>query len=108
MGDISVVPPGLPAYEAASTGILSFSGVDYNLSTTSLFMSAKSTASPAKMDVQTSRPWIEVLGHAILFLVKVVPGILYWLITFATITLPSFLFSLFSTSLTFTMNATTL
>jgi lysophospholipid hydrolase len=43
-----------------------------------------------------------------LFLIKVIPGVLYWLITFATITLPTFLFTLFSTSLTFTMNATTL
>ena len=39
---------------------------------------------------------------------KVLPGIVYWLVTFTSMTLPAWLFSLFSTSLTFTMNATTL
>ncbi|KAH8667540.1 hypothetical protein BGZ60DRAFT_377825 [Tricladium varicosporioides] len=55
-----------------------------------------------------SRSWIAILGSAALFMIKVIPGILYWLITFCTITMPTFLFTLFSTSLTFTMNATTL
>ena len=36
-----------------------------------------------------------------------IPGILYWLITFSTITLPTWLFTLFSMSLTFTMSFTT-
>ncbi|KAF8862570.1 patatin-domain-containing protein [Acephala macrosclerotiorum] len=53
------------------------------------------------------RSWLGMFGQMILFLIKFVPGILYWLITFATITLPTFLFTLFSTSLTVTMNATT-
>ena len=48
------------------------------------------------------------LGHMILIVVKVIPSALYWLITFVTITLPTWLFTLFSTSLTFTMNFTTL
>ena len=106
MTQSSLVPPGMPVSEAASA-ILSPSGATYNLNTTSLVMSAVSTA-PTKMDVQASRSWIEMLSHVIFSLVRVVPGILYWLITFTTITLPSFLFSLFSISLTFTMNATTL
>lgn len=37
-----------------------------------------------------------------------IPRYLYWLIAFATITLPTWLFTLFSMSLTFTMNFTTL
>ncbi|TGO36445.1 hypothetical protein BHYA_0124g00060 [Botrytis hyacinthi] len=49
-----------------------------------------------------------VFGKMIMFFIRVIPGILYWVITFTTITMPSFLFTLFSTSLTFTMNATTL
>ncbi|KAE8442102.1 phosphatidylcholine and lysophosphatidylcholine phospholipase [Mollisiaceae sp. DMI_Dod_QoI] len=53
------------------------------------------------------RSWFGMFGKMILFLIKLVPGILYWLITFTTITLPTFLFTLFSTSLTITMNATT-
>lgn len=53
------------------------------------------------------RSWLGMFTRLILFLIKLVPGILYWLITFTTITLPTFLFTLFSTSLTVTMNATT-
>lgn len=55
----------------------------------------------------SQRSWLGMFGQLIIFLVKLVPGILYWLITFTTITLPTFLFTLFSTSLTVTMNATT-
>jgi lysophospholipid hydrolase len=58
--------------------------------------------------VQASRSWLGTFGRMTLVLIKVIPGILYWLITFTTITMPTFLFTLFSTSLTFTMNATTL
>lgn len=46
--------------------------------------------------------------RCVLFVLRIIPGILVWLITFTTITLPTCLFTLFSTSLTFTMNATTL
>ncbi|MCJ1384162.1 phosphatidylcholine and lysophosphatidylcholine phospholipase [Xylographa soralifera] len=48
------------------------------------------------------------LGTFLLVGVKVIPSVLYWLITFVSITLPTWLFTLFSTSLTFTMNFTTL
>ncbi|KAI1001197.1 Lysophospholipase [Podosphaera aphanis] len=37
-----------------------------------------------------------------------IPSILLWIITFTTINMPTFLFTIFSTSLTFTLNATTL
>jgi hypothetical protein len=47
-------------------------------------------------------------GQALISLVTFLPGALFWLITFATITLPTWLFTLFSMSLTFTMNFTTL
>lgn len=52
--------------------------------------------------------WLAMLGRALLLMAKVIPGMLYWIVTFSTITLPTVLFTLFSTSLTFTMNATTL
>ncbi|KAK2753320.1 phosphatidylcholine and lysophosphatidylcholine phospholipase [Onygenales sp. PD_40] len=48
------------------------------------------------------------IGSVFVFLFQVVPSVLYWVITFATITLPTWLFTLFSMSLTFTMNFTTL
>jgi lysophospholipid hydrolase len=93
--------------ETASSGLQTSSGLPYNTSTASLLAAAISTP-PAQMDAQTSRSWIGMLAYTGLLLLKVVPGILYWLITFTTITLPTFLFGLFSISLTFTMNATTL
>lgn len=49
-----------------------------------------------------------LLGRVILAVLRVIPGVLYWVITFTTITLPTWLFTLFSTTLTFTMNFTTL
>lgn len=61
------------------------------------------------MDKQTAQTsWFGLFGRMVLFMIRVIPGILYYLITFSTITMPTFLFTLFSTSLTFTMNATTL
>ncbi|KAJ5640204.1 Lysophospholipase nte1 [Penicillium longicatenatum] len=53
----------------------------------------------------TMAGWI---GWVFTFAFQVIPRALYWLITFTTITLPTWLFTLFSMSLTFTMNFTTL
>lgn len=47
-------------------------------------------------------------GAALASIVAFIPGALFWIITFTTITLPTWLFTLFSMSLTFTMNFTTL
>ncbi|KAJ5219568.1 lysophospholipase NTE1 [Penicillium chermesinum] len=47
-------------------------------------------------------------GWVLTFVFQVIPRCLYWLIAFTTITLPTWLFTLFSMSLTFTMNFTTL
>ncbi|KAF2763988.1 patatin-domain-containing protein [Teratosphaeria nubilosa] len=49
-----------------------------------------------------------MLGGLVLGLFTVVPSLLYWTISFVTLTLPTWLFSFLSTSLTFTMNMTTL
>ncbi|KAK5698086.1 phosphatidylcholine and lysophosphatidylcholine phospholipase [Elasticomyces elasticus] len=49
-----------------------------------------------------------MLGGLFLGLFTVIPSLLYWIITFLTITLPTWLFTFLSTSLTFTMNMTTL
>lgn len=45
-----------------------------------------------------------LLGRVVLSILSVLPTLLYWL----TYTLPAWLFTLFSMSLTFTMNFTTL
>ncbi|KAH8590264.1 hypothetical protein B0O99DRAFT_691705 [Bisporella sp. PMI_857] len=57
---------------------------------------------------EQTRSWLGMVYSAIVWLIWALPGISYWLIKFTTITMPTFLFALFSTSLTFTMNATTL
>ncbi|ODH14056.1 lysophospholipase NTE1 [Paracoccidioides brasiliensis] len=48
------------------------------------------------------------VGRLFFLIFQVIPSVLYWIITFSTITLPTCLFTLFSMSLTFTMNFTTL
>lgn len=48
------------------------------------------------------------IGWVLTLVFQVIPRGLYWLVTFSTITLPTWLFTLFSMSLTFTMNFTTL
>ncbi|KAJ9199415.1 hypothetical protein DTO164E3_4727 [Paecilomyces variotii] len=48
------------------------------------------------------------VARFVLFFFHAIPSLLYWVITFTTITLPTWLFTLFSMSLTFTMNFTTL
>jgi lysophospholipid hydrolase len=61
-----------------------------------------------KVTETSSRSNTGLLGRVILAILRVIPGVLYWAITFTTITLPTWLFTLFSMSLTFTMNFTTL
>lgn len=50
----------------------------------------------------------ENIQHVSFRIIKAIPGALLWLITFTTVTLPTWLFTFFSTGLTITMNATTL
>ena len=90
---------------ALSTSLTSF------LSTSSAIASAQASALAPSVTAQNtlqSSSWLGLLGYALLAMAKGVPGMLIWIITFTTITLPTVLFALFSTSLTFTMNFTTL
>jgi lysophospholipid hydrolase len=90
-----------------SSAIESFTSLQTTLN--SAVSSAMALANGTAMDqMDAQRSWASTFGRMTLFLIKVVPGILFWIITFTTITLPTFLFTLFSTSLTVTMNATTL
>ncbi|KAL1953701.1 hypothetical protein VTO42DRAFT_2336 [Malbranchea cinnamomea] len=50
----------------------------------------------------------DFIARAVFVLFHVAPSVLYWAVTFTTITIPTALFTLFSMSLTFTMNFTTL
>jgi len=58
---------------------------------------------PSQDDLQRST----MLGLFVAIL-TILPSVLYWIITFATITLPTWMFTLLSTSLTLTVNMTTL
>ncbi|KAF2191243.1 lysophospholipase NTE1 [Zopfia rhizophila CBS 207.26] len=68
----------------------------------------ESSTSALKAAEAASPSTFGLLGRVILAVLRVIPGGLYWIITFTTITLPTWLFTLFSMSLTFTMNFTTL
>jgi len=97
--------PSMSIQEAVSSAIKSLPGTASALPSVSALTNSTVTAIE-NASVRTS--WIGILGNMALFSIKVFPGVLYWIITFTTITIPTFLFTLFSTSLTFTMNATTL
>jgi lysophospholipid hydrolase len=66
-------------------------------------MSAAPTPTPPA-DTTASSSTFGLLGRVVLSIVSVLPSVLYWL----SYTLPTWLFTLFSTTLTFTMNFTTL
>ena len=59
-------------------------------------------------DGSTALSWFGLLVRLVLFMIQLIPGILYISIAFATITLPTWLFTLGTRSLTLTMNFTTL
>ncbi len=52
--------------------------------------------------------WFGFLGWLLLSIINLVTTILYWVIRIATFNVPMILYTLFSTSWTVTMNATTL
>ncbi|KAL1965489.1 hypothetical protein VTN77DRAFT_5745 [Rasamsonia byssochlamydoides] len=89
-----VNPVGLPALSPCSTVTQS------SISMTPRPLPSSTPPTPITMP--------GVVGRLLLFFFHVLPSGLYWIITFTTITLPTWLFTLFSMSLTFTMNFTTL
>ncbi|KAH8689972.1 putative patatin-like serine hydrolase [Talaromyces proteolyticus] len=71
--------------------------------TTTASLVASSSITPT---VETAMPGL--MGRLLLFVFHTIPSTLFLVIGFATITLPTWLFTLFSMSLTFTMNFTTI
>ena len=55
-----------------------------------------------------SSSWVGLLARLTLGILSLVSTILYWVLKLTTFSLPTLLFTLFSTSLTVTMNTTTL
>ncbi|KAF2748023.1 lysophospholipase NTE1 [Sporormia fimetaria CBS 119925] len=80
-----------------------------SVSSSSAVVIAASSALPSVRPVEVANAsTFGLLARVLLSIVRVIPGLLYWIVTFSTITLPTWLFTLFSTTLTFTMNFTTL
>ncbi|KAI1150233.1 patatin-like phospholipase [Nemania diffusa] len=52
--------------------------------------------------------WLGLMARLLLFILHILSTILYWSLKLTTISVPTLLFTFFSTSLTVTMNATTL
>jgi lysophospholipid hydrolase len=70
-----------------------------------------SSAVAAASDVANahgSSSWLGLFARLVLWLLQFVSMVLYYAIKLATISVPTLLYTLFSTSLTVTMNATTL
>lgn len=70
--------------------------------------SALNISTAALADPQAASSNFGLLARVLLGVLQVIPGVLFWIITFTTITLPTWIFTLASMSLTVTMNATTL
>ncbi|KAK3049172.1 phosphatidylcholine and lysophosphatidylcholine phospholipase [Extremus antarcticus] len=77
------------------------------LNVSSTVSSLRPNVSVARTPAGTSST-LHMLGGLLLGLLTVIPSLLYWIISFVTLTLPAWLFNFLSTSLTFTMNMTTL
>jgi lysophospholipid hydrolase len=60
------------------------------------------------VQVHGSSSWLGLFARLILWILQTVSSLLYFVIKLATISVPTTLFTVFSTSLTVTMNATTL
>ncbi|PHH87172.1 hypothetical protein CDD83_9237 [Cordyceps sp. RAO-2017] len=71
------------------------------------FSAAETTAAHA-VEVRHASGWFDLLGWLLLFTINLVSTVLYWAIRITTINVPRILYTLFSTSWTVTMNATTL
>lgn len=90
-----------PSLGLSLTAVSTFSG-------DAVFGDAVITPSSTPFPPPTPSTMAGWIGWVLTLVFQVIPRGLYSLITFSTITLPTWLFQLFSMSLTFTMNFTTL
>ncbi|KAL3296913.1 lysophospholipase NTE1 [Colletotrichum asianum] len=82
--------------------------VSATMSTSPEVLPSAFTRAQEVVAAQGSSSWLGLLGRLILAILSLISSILYWAIRIVTITIPTLLFTLFSTSWTVTMNATTL
>lgn len=93
---------------AQAVGSLSQTISDTLKSSTSSLTAAMSSATGEAVAADTSYGWLGLFGRILLALINFISTVLYWTLRITTINVPSILFTLFSTSWTVTMNATTL
>ncbi|KAI9703513.1 MAG: phosphatidylcholine and lysophosphatidylcholine phospholipase [Bogoriella megaspora] len=91
-----------PLVEAARSTMNASSTLD------DISRAATSTTTAAVQKLTEGRTWFGALAQLILAILRFIPIALYWIIGFVTITLPTWLFTVLSMSMTFTMNMTTL
>ncbi|KAI9681496.1 MAG: phosphatidylcholine and lysophosphatidylcholine phospholipase [Caeruleum heppii] len=97
------------ATESPVDHLLDISTSSMSQSMTALAHHASSAANSTALDSGPSASsWSGLILHLLYLIFRPIPGLLYWLLAFTGLTLPTWLFTLFSTSLTFTMNFTTL
>ena len=96
-------PPNATAVSMAASASLS----SFSAEATAAFNTAEAEAEKLVI-ASGSSTWLGLLGRIILSLLQIASTILVWSLKLTTISVPTLLFTLFSTSLTFTMNATTL
>lgn len=75
---------------------------------TSLQSSLTATATVVAASAGQNDSIISAVGHVLYLTMRIIPSVVVWLAAFATFTLPAWVYTTFSMSLTFTMNVTTL
>lgn len=104
MDSLKTTTATITAASAASSGAVAVSGAD---GPTTALSSAMTLASDVVV-AHGSSSWIGLIARIILWILQLLSTIIYYALKLTTISIPTLLFSLFSTSLTVTMNATTL
>ena len=102
-----LLPSAANGYASLSSASI-MSGIIPGASSTSTVDSTFSILAGQSANVTASTSAFSSLTQITLTTFKWTPHVLYWIITFTSITLPTWLFTLFSTRLTFTVNFTTL
>lgn len=92
--------------EASSSLVM---GMAANASSTSQSaISAIATAAEISQNNGQTASIFSTVANILYLVMRIIPGFLVWLAAFTTFTLPAWVFTTFSMSLTFTMNVTTL
>jgi lysophospholipid hydrolase len=91
-----------PAFRPAMASSVSSAGVSAGPDVLQASTASISTV-PADVELSENNLFVYIL----LTMLRWLPGSLFWLITFLTITLPTWMFTIFSTTLTISLNATT-